>query len=98
MDSTYNSIGLQNPIIDELVEGIRDNQQNDGELLAYGRALDRVLLWNYYVIPHWHIGAYRVAYWNKFARPETLPRYSLGSSTWWLDSEAAATLPKRNAR
>lgn len=98
LDSTYNSIGLQNPVIDTLVEGIRDNQQNDEELLAYGRALDRVLLWNYYLIPQWHIGAYRVAYWNKFARPETRPRYSLGASTWWLDSEAAATLPDRNAR
>lgn len=98
LDSTYNSIGLQSPVIDTLVEGIRDNQQNDSELLAYGRALDRVLLWNYYVIPHWHIGAYRVAYWNKFARPETRPRYALGSSTWWLDTEAAATLPDRNAR
>lgn len=98
LDSTYNSIGLQSPVIDTLVEGIRDNQQNDSELLAYGRALDRVLLWNYYVIPHWHIGAYRVAYWNKFARPETRPRYALGSSTWWLDTEAAATLPARNAR
>lgn len=98
LDSTYNSIGVQDPVIDALVEGIRDNQQNDSELLAYGRALDRVLLWNYYVIPHWHIGAYRVAYWNKFARPETRPRYTLGSSTWWLDTEAAATLPNRNAR
>jgi microcin C transport system substrate-binding protein len=98
LDSTYNAIGVQDPIIDTLVEGIRDNQQNDPELLAYGRALDRVLLWNYYVIPHWHIGAYRVAYWNKFARPDTMPRYSLGSSTWWLDTEAAATLPARNAR
>ncbi len=98
LDSTYNSIGVQDPVIDTLVEGIRDNQQNDAELLAYGRALDRVLLWSYYVIPHWHISAYRVAYWNKFARPETRPRYALGASTWWLDTEAAATLPARNAR
>ncbi len=98
LDSTYNSIGVQDPVIDALVKGIRDNQQNDAELLAYGRALDRVLLWSYYVIPHWHIGAYRVAYWNKFARPETRPRYSLGSSTWWLDTDAEAALPDRNAR
>lgn len=98
LDSTYNSIGVKDPVIDALVEGIRDNQQNDSELLAYGRALDRVLLWRYYVIPHWHIGSYRVAYWNKFARPESRPRYSLGSSTWWLDADAEAALPDRNAR
>ena len=98
MDSTYNSVGTSDPVIDDLVRGIADNQQNDEMLRAYGRALDRVLLWRYYVVPHWHIGAYRVAYWNKFARPETMPRYSLGQGTWWLDEEAAATLPARNAR
>ncbi|MEP4546421.1 MAG: extracellular solute-binding protein [Saccharospirillum sp.] len=98
LDSTYNSIGVQDPVIDALAEGIRDNQQNDAALLAYGRALDRVLLWNHYVIPHWHIGAYRVAYWNKFARPDTRPRYALGSSSWWLDTDAEAALPDRNAR
>lgn len=98
MDSTYNAVGVSDPVIDTLVRGIADNQQNEEMLLAYGRAFDRVLLWRYYVVPHWHIGAYRVAYWNKFARPETMPRYSLGLGTWWLDEEALATLPDRNAR
>lgn len=98
MDSTYNSVGTEDPVIDALVRGIADNQQNDEMLLAYGRALDRVLLWRYYVVPQWHIGAYRVAYWNKFDRPDTMPRYSLGLGTWWLDEEAAAKLPDRNAR
>lgn len=98
LDSTYNSVGVADPIIDELVMGIANNQQNDDELLAYGRAFDRLLLWQHYVIPNWYVPADRVAYWNKFARPETQPRYSLGLSTWWLDEEAAATLPPRNAR
>lgn len=47
------------------------------------RALDRVLQWNHYVIPQYHISAYRVAYWDKFAMPETAPRYALGFDTWW---------------
>lgn len=98
LDSTYNAVGVNDPVIDALVRGIADNQQNDEMLLAYGRAFDRVLLWRYYVVPQWHIGHYRVAYWNKFGRPGRIPRYALGSSSWWLDAEAAATLPERNAR
>jgi microcin C transport system substrate-binding protein len=34
------------------------------------RALDRVLLWGYYVVPNWHIKTWRVAYWNRFGTPE----------------------------
>ncbi|MBT3397064.1 MAG: ABC transporter substrate-binding protein, partial [Alphaproteobacteria bacterium] len=50
------------------------------------RTLDRVLLWNHFVIPNWHINSYRIAYWNRFARPKTKPKYALGfSDTWWID-------------
>jgi len=62
-------------------------------LLALGHALDRVLTWNFYVIPEWHVGKYRIAYWNKFSRPKVLPRYSLGTGSWWLDTEKEARLP-----
>ncbi len=98
VDSTYNTTGVTDPVVDELVQGIADNQDNDEMLLAYGRALDRVLLWRYYVVPNWYLSAHRVAYWDKFGRPETPPRYSLGLSTWWLDEAAEAALPDRNAR
>ncbi len=54
-------------------------------LIAATRALDRVLLWSHYVVPQWHIRSYRVAYWNRFGRPEITPKYSLGFNTWWID-------------
>lgn len=98
LDSTYNAVGTKDPVIDELVRGIADNQQDADRLLAYGRAFDRVLLWRYYVVPHWHLDHYRVAYWDKFDRPDTLPQYDLGLDTWWVDPDAAADLPSRNAR
>jgi microcin C transport system substrate-binding protein len=45
------------------------------------------------VIPHWHIQAFRVAYWNKFSRPKIAPKYALGfQDTWWIDPEKAAGL------
>jgi len=54
------------------------------DLLAAGRALDRILLWEHYVIPNWHSGSFRVAYWDKFGLPEVLPKYNLGFQTWWV--------------
>ena len=77
-----NLIGIRNPAVDYLVEQLiaaPDRQQ----LVLRARALDRVLQWNHYVIPHYHISAYRIAYWNKFAHPAVTPAYDLGLDTWW---------------
>jgi microcin C transport system substrate-binding protein len=96
IDSTYNVVGPQDPMIDFLVDKIIANQENNDELIPYAQAFDRVLLWQYYSIPQWHNSSYRVAYWNKFARPETLPKYDLGQSSWWFDGEKAKKLPPKN--
>ena len=54
-------------------------------LVARTRALDRVLLWGHYVIPHFHLAAFRVAYWDRFGRPSVAPTNELGVDTWWVD-------------
>ena len=61
IDSTYNTAGVKDPAIDYLTEKIVENQQDPEALLSYGRALDRVLQWNFFVIPQWHISKFRVA-------------------------------------
>tara|TARA_R100000306_G_scaffold62532_1_gene72212 strand:- start:62741 stop:64606 length:1866 start_codon:yes stop_codon:yes gene_type:complete len=83
VDSTWNIANIQDEAIDKLVAGITANLTNDEALLAWGRAFDRVALWNYFLIPHWHISAFRIAYWDKFERPEDRPEYDLGESLWW---------------
>ncbi len=62
------------------------------DLVTATRALDRVLLWGHYVIPHWHIPYIRVAYWDKFGRPATTPRYGLDLFAWWVDPDREARL------
>jgi len=95
IDSTYNQAGVQDPAVDALIDGVVASQENEPALQAYGRALDRVLTWNFYVIPEWHLGRYRIAYWNRLSRPSLQPRYSLGIGSWWLDPSKEAKLPKR---
>lgn len=92
MDSTYNMAGVNDPAIDYLLEGIEANQTNEAALRSWGYALDRVLTWNFYVMPMWHLGKYRIAYWNKFGRPAKMPRYGLGLNTWWHDGAKAGRI------
>jgi len=94
IDSTYNQANVTNDAVDYLVEGIVENQHDEDALLHWGRALDRVLLWNHYVIPQWHLNRFRVAYYNKFSRPPVRPKYALGTDTWWLDSVKFEELSK----
>ncbi len=64
-------------------------------LTVAARALDRVLLWNQYIIPQWYRSTYTIAYWDMFGRPETVPTYSLGFlDTWWIDTAKAARLDR----
>ena len=89
-----NLIGIKNPAIDTLIDQVisaPDRQQ----LIARTHALDRVLLWNYYVIPHFYMGADRLAYWNIFDRPKVRPRYATGFDSWWIDPKKAEALKQR---
>lgn len=78
-----NLIGLRDPAIDQLVEGliIADSR---AELITHTRALDRVLRAGHYLVPNYHTPVYRVAYWDKFAHPEQAPKYDVGMYTWWV--------------
>ena len=83
-NGSRNVIGIKNYAVDGLVESLINAKDRD-ELITITRALDRVLLWNYYVIPQWHISSYRVLYWDFFDQPARKPKYSLGFDTWWIN-------------
>jgi microcin C transport system substrate-binding protein len=91
-----NSAGIADPAVDRLIDRLIAAPDR-ATLTARTRALDRVLLWGYYVIPHWHIQAFRVAYWDKFGRPSTNPKYGLAFDAWWVDDEKAAALRARRS-
>jgi microcin C transport system substrate-binding protein len=94
-----NSIGIENPAIDKLIQLIVNAQTRD-DLIIRCRALDRVLQWNYYLVPHFHSGNFKVAFWNRFGMPEKRPDplYGYGSSSWWIDpAKEAALAGKKNA-
>ena len=77
-----NYAGVSSPLVDQLLERLLAAQNRDEQLSA-GRALDRVLLWQHYIIPNWYLNYHRLAYRNRFAFVTT-PPYTLGLSAWWL--------------
>lgn len=78
-----NYAGISDPVVDELVEKLIMSKDRE-ELVVTAKALDRVLQSGYYVIPNWHLPAWRVAYWDYIKRPETTPDLDLGiESVWW---------------
>ncbi len=78
-----NLMGINNAAIDYLVEQIISAKTKD-ELVIRTRALDRVLQWNYYVIPNWHINYHRLAYWQHLEHPAKIPPYDLDLNAWWI--------------
>lgn len=94
VDSTYNAPGVKSPVIDNLISQIVANQGDKQKLLPLGRALDRVLTWNNYMIPMWYMAADRFAWWSKFSKPAIHPLYTTGFDTWWYDVNKAAQLPE----
>ena len=96
IEGSRNLIGVVDPAVDALIEAIIAAPDR-AALVTATRALDRVLLWGHYVIPHWHIRTFRVAYWNRFGRPKVQPRFGLGFNTWWIDPDKDAALQRGEA-
>ena len=91
-----NTIGIKNPAVDHLIDKIIQAPTRE-DLVTATRALDRVLLWGHYVIPHWHTRTFRVAYWDKFDRPDINPPYGLPVFSWWVDPVKVAAVEQRKA-
>lgn len=89
--------GIKNPAVDALIERIIF-AKNRAELVAACKAMDRVLLWNFYCVPQFAFGYQRYARWDRFSYPDPLPKYGVSGfpSLWWWDAEKAAKIGKRS--
>jgi len=92
-----NLVGIKNPAVDAMIERVIFAKSRE-ELVAATKALDRVLLWNYYVVPQWTYSFQRTARWDRFSHPETMPKYGAAAfpTIWWWDKDKAAKVPQRS--
>ncbi|MBZ9809369.1 MULTISPECIES: extracellular solute-binding protein [unclassified Mesorhizobium] len=87
-----NYAGIKNPVVDALVDRIIFATDRE-DLVAATHALDRVLLWNYYVVPQYYRAVVWLAYWNKFGIPAKQPSYiGADQNSWWIDPDKEKAL------
>jgi len=92
---SQNYAGIKSPAIDKLIELVIAAPDRES-LVMRTRALDRALLWGFYVVPHYRDAVYHVAHWNMFGRPKVLPKQGVALDTWWVDQAKLATLTGRH--
>jgi microcin C transport system substrate-binding protein len=90
LPSSRNFGGIKDAAVDELINRIIFAKERD-ELIAATMALDRVLLWNEFILPTWTIRFDRTARWDRFGRPPLLPVYAEPAfpTIWWWDADKA---------
>jgi microcin C transport system substrate-binding protein len=96
-NGSQNYIGIKNPAVDTLIDRVIFAKSR-AELVAATRALDRVLLWNHYVVPQWNYPKQRTARWDRFSHPDQMPEYGAAAfpTIWWWDAEKAAKTGSRS--
>ena len=89
---SFNLPGIADPVVDALIDRMLQAKSRD-ELRAAAHALDRVLRAGHYWVPQWYKPVHTLAFWDRFSRPQTKPKYERGvEDTWWYDAGKAAKL------
>jgi len=88
---SHNRIGIKDPAVDAMIEQIVF-AKNRADLEAAARALDRILLWNHYVVPQWYYDKVRTARWDRFGHPDPMPKFGRAAfpTVWWWDVQKSS--------
>ena len=90
--NSANMAGISSPVVDALIDEVLGARSSE-QLIAAGRALDRTLLWGYYVIPIIGRPEPRAEHWDKFGQPAIDAEYDTSfPDTWWWDEARAARI------
>lgn len=83
-----NYAGIRHPVVDDLL-ALLPQARTRAQLRDLVRALDRVLLWQHYMVPNWYLDRFRLAWWSKLRHPPAHPPYRLGLDYWWIELESS---------
>jgi len=89
IQGSANLAGICDQAVDSVVRAAVQAQDRP-TLATAGRALDRLLLAGWYMVPNWHDSKFKVATWNRFARPNVEIRDGFVLDDWWIDLAVAA--------
>ncbi|WP_342078413.1 extracellular solute-binding protein [Yoonia sp. SS1-5] len=96
-DDIFNRSAYCSPAVDALGELV-SNAANYDEMSAAVRAIDRIMRYDYFVVPVWTRSSNWVAYYDMYEYPENLPEFGLGHlDYWWFNQEKADALQAAGA-
>ncbi|MEP0090789.1 MAG: extracellular solute-binding protein [Paracoccaceae bacterium] len=96
-DDVFNPAGYCNPVVDALGKSLQSVETYD-DMAAHITAVDRILRYDYFMVPVWTLTDSWVAYYDKYEYPETLPPYALGHvDFWWINPDKEAALKSDGA-
>ncbi|WP_414470888.1 extracellular solute-binding protein [Microvirga sp. M2] len=79
---SLNFAGVASPAVDRMVDALLEAKTRE-EFVSSVRALDRVLLSGFYVIPLFYVGDQWVAYDGDLQKPDRTPLFGPSIDTWW---------------
>ncbi len=82
MEGAYNVAGARSPAIDAMIAALLSAKSED-DFEAAARALDRVLLSGFYMVPFHHAKSQWVAYSAALGHPARTPLYGVDLDAWW---------------
>ncbi|NNE80876.1 MAG: ABC transporter substrate-binding protein [Silicimonas sp.] len=96
-EDIFNAANYCNSVVDILGKRIQEVETYD-EMAALIRAIDRIMRYDYFVVPVWMLQENWVAYFDMYEYPENLPEFGLGHlDYWWYNAEKAEALKAAGA-
>jgi peptide/nickel transport system substrate-binding protein len=89
---TRNYMGAKNPAIDAMIAALLKARERE-DFIAAVRALDRLLMSGFYLVPLFHLPEQWVARWTTIAHPDETSLFGYLPETWWRQSPDKARQP-----
>ena len=81
-EGAYNISGVASPAVDATIAAMLAAKSKE-DFVAAVRALDRVLISGFYIVPLYYAPSQWIAYSARLGRPETTPLFGVNLATWW---------------
>jgi peptide/nickel transport system substrate-binding protein len=81
-EGAYNIAGVRSPAVDAMIAAILAADTNE-DFVAAVRALDRLLISGFYIVPLYYAPEQWIAYSAKLGRPDRTPLFGVELQAWW---------------
>lgn len=96
-DDVFNDAGYCNPVVDEIAKSLQNVETYD-DMAAHIKAIDRIMRYDYFMVPVWYLPEQWFAYYDMYEYPEHLPPYSVGFlDFWWINTDKEEVLKAEGA-